>query len=114
MIKTNISRWYDVECDNPKCGRLASMDYGHCLGWALPTQAVKSAIEASWGIRTENGIDRMYCPRCRMGLMLMTPTPEFLAAVEAGGEVRIDDGVAVRVALPKRRQKEQKEGRAHV
>lgn len=107
MIKTNASRWYDMECDNPECGRLASMEYGHCLGWKLPTQAVKAAIEASWGIRTENGIDRTYCQSCRMGLMMMTPTPEFIAAVEAGGDVRIDDGVAVQVALPKHHRKGQ-------
>lgn len=62
MIKTNTSRWYDVECDNQKCGRLASMDYGNCLGWKLQTQAVKAAIEASWEPREENGVEHMYCP----------------------------------------------------
>ena len=107
MIKTDTSRWYDVECDAPDCERLASMDYGNCLGWSLPTQAVKAAVEASWGIRTEDGVDRMYCPMCRMGLMMMTPTPEFAAAVKAGGEVRIDDGVTISVALPTHRWKGQ-------
>lgn len=92
MIKTNASRWYDVECDGKECKRLASMEYGHCLGWALPTQAVKAAIEASWGIRTENGIDRMYCPLCRQKLDVMTPTQEFLAALGAGWELRFENG----------------------
>lgn len=30
MIKTNTSRWYDVECDAPNCERLASMEYRQC------------------------------------------------------------------------------------
>lgn len=61
MIKVNTSRWYDVECDNPKCERLASVSYGRCLGWALPTQAVNAAVEAGWERREENGIEHMYC-----------------------------------------------------
>lgn len=65
MIKTNTSRWYDVECDGDGCERLASMDYGHCLGWATPTQAVDAALEARWERREENGIEHMYCYWCR-------------------------------------------------
>lgn len=65
MIKTNTSRWYDVECDNLKCGRLASMDYELCLGWASARAAVNAALEAGWERREENGIENMYCPWCR-------------------------------------------------
>lgn len=64
MIKTNTSRWYDVECDNPKCERLVSMDYELCLGWVSPMQAVNAAMEAGWERREENGIEHMYCPFC--------------------------------------------------
>lgn len=65
MIKTNTGRWYDVECDNPKCERLASMDYELCLGWATPTQAINAAVESGWVRREENGLEHMYCHRCR-------------------------------------------------
>lgn len=61
MIKTNISRWYDVECDGKECEMLASMDYEICLGWATPTAAVNAALEAGWERREENGIEHMYC-----------------------------------------------------
>lgn len=64
MIKTNTSRWYDVQCDAPDCGRLASAEYQQCIGWALPTQAVNAAVEAGWERREEDGIERMYCPEC--------------------------------------------------
>lgn len=65
MIQTNTSRWYDVGCDNPRCGLMASMSYEGCLGWATPTRAVNAAIESGWERREENGIERMYCPWCR-------------------------------------------------
>ena len=64
MIKTNTSRWYDVECDGKECGMLSSMDYELCLGWATPMQAVNAALEAGWEQREENGIEHMYCRRC--------------------------------------------------
>lgn len=62
MIKTNISRWYDVQCDTPGCEMLASSEYQKCIGWALPTQAVNAAIDAGWERREEDGIEHMYCP----------------------------------------------------
>lgn len=93
MISTNVSRWYDVECDNPVCERLSSVSYGHCVGWALPVQAIKSALEAGWGMQDDGtGIERMYCPLCRQKLAVMTPTPEFLAALRAGWELRFENG----------------------
>lgn len=62
MIKTNTSRWYDVQCDAPDCEMLASMDYEACLGWVTPTAAVNAALGAGWDRREENGIEHMYCP----------------------------------------------------
>lgn len=72
MIIFNTSRWYDVGCDNPKCGFMASMGYELCLGWATPTRAINAALEAGWERREENGIEHMYCRWCRQkgaGLM---------------------------------------------
>lgn len=62
MIKTNTSRWYDVQCDAPDCNRMISAEYQQCIGWALPTQAVNAAMEAGWGRREEDGLEHMYCP----------------------------------------------------
>ena len=61
MIKTNESRWYDVQCDAPDCEMLASAEYAQCLGWALPRQAVNAAIDAGWERREEDGVEHMYC-----------------------------------------------------
>lgn len=61
MIKSNTSRWYDVQCDAPDCNRMISAEYQQCIGWALPTQAVNAAMEAGWGRREEDGIEHMYC-----------------------------------------------------
>ena len=61
MIKTNISRWYDVQCDAPDCNHMISAEYQQCIGWALPTQAVNAAMEAGWERREEDGIEHMYC-----------------------------------------------------
>ena len=62
MIKTNTSRWYDVQCDAPDCEMLASAEYQQCIGWALTTQAVNAAVEAGWERREEDGLEHMYCP----------------------------------------------------
>lgn len=62
MIKTNTSRWYDVQCDAPDCQQLASAEYGQCIGWALPRQAVGAAVEAGWTALEEDGVEHMYCP----------------------------------------------------
>lgn len=62
MIKTNKSRWYDVECDAPDCEMLASSEYQKCIGWALPTQAVNAAVKAGWTSLEEDGAEHMYCP----------------------------------------------------
>lgn len=62
MIKTNTSRWYDVECDYPGCDRLVSWDCNLCLGWARTTLAIDAALEAGWERREENGVEHMYCP----------------------------------------------------
>lgn len=65
MIKTDIMRWYDVQCEAPNCTWLASKEYGVCcIGWASPTMAVNAAVEAGWERREEDGIERMYCPEC--------------------------------------------------
>ena len=63
MIKTNISRWYDVQCDAPDCEMMISAKYKQCIGWALPTQAVNAAVEAGWERREEDGIEHMSFPR---------------------------------------------------
>lgn len=61
MIKTNTSRWYDVQCDAPGCNRMISAECQQCIGWALPTQAVNAAMEAGWERREEDGTEHMYC-----------------------------------------------------
>lgn len=62
MIKTDTSRWYDVECDRYGCDRLASWDCTLCLGWARPELAIDAALSAGWGRCEEDGIEHMYCP----------------------------------------------------
>ena len=65
MLKIGVSHWYDFECDNPKCERLVSMDYGHCLGWATPGQATEAALNACWERTVEHGVVHFYCFWCK-------------------------------------------------
>ena len=71
MVKTDITRWYDIQCDAPNCERLISAEYQQCICWALPTQAVNAAIEAGWQRREEDGLEHMYCQEHRTDVKLI-------------------------------------------
>lgn len=65
MIKTDITRWYDVQCDAPDCGEKAGLFYSDYfnMSWDSPSKAVDAALTAGWQRREEDGVEHMYCPK---------------------------------------------------